>query len=188
MRYFILFAVLLFDANACLAGSVADEYAWCAEYPLQCSYKASGILEALRTESRGKSAPSDSECRTNAWMDAIQPAIRFEAFTTLLGLSIQNAGKLAQTGELDSFDYRNSSARLLDVARQAINLGAEFRLSIADQAQKAGCLDFADDQYRHVISLYTQDFASAFRQRAQIGIDDIRSRKANLMCKWFSRC
>ena len=52
---------------------------------------------------------------------------------------------------------------------------AGVHLDIADSARKRGCLNFADEEYRKVISLFIGSGYAAFRQRAQVGIDDIRA-------------
>jgi hypothetical protein len=52
---------------------------------------------------------------------------------------------------------------------------AGVHLDIADSARKRGCLDFADGVYRYVISTFIGAGYAAHRQRAQIGLDDIRA-------------
>ena len=52
---------------------------------------------------------------------------------------------------------------------------AGVHLEIADSARKRGCLDFADGVYRYVISTFIGTGYAAHRQRAQIGLDDIRA-------------
>ena len=60
------------------------------------------------------------------------------------------------------------------LVRTGLPLTASFRLSVADKALKKQCLDIADDQYRQVMSIYTGSAYSALRDRAKIGIDDVR--------------
>ena len=55
-----------------------------------------------------------------------------------------------------------------------IGLIASFRLAVADKALKKGCFDIADKQYRQVMSIYSGSSYSALRDRAKIGIEDIR--------------
>ena len=47
-------------------------------------------------------------------------------------------------------------------------------LEVADSALQHSCLDVADKLYRFVISAYTQPVFSAYRQRAEIGVQDVR--------------
>lgn len=50
-------------------------------------------------------------------------------------------------------------------------------LDVAEAALKHGCLDVADEMYRHVLQRYVGIAYSGLRQRAQVGINDVRSRK-----------
>jgi len=56
-------------------------------------------------------------------------------------------------------------------------IAADLTLDIAESALKHDCLDFADKVYRSVISTYVGSGYAAHRQRAQIGIDDVRAAK-----------
>ena len=44
-----------------------------------------------------------------------------------------------------------------------------------DGALKSGCLDVADQAYRRIISYYTGSAYAGIRDRAKLGIDDVRS-------------
>lgn len=48
-------------------------------------------------------------------------------------------------------------------------------LAFADAALEMRCLDLADETYRGVIATYTGTLWSSARQRAQIGVDDVRA-------------
>jgi hypothetical protein len=50
---------------------------------------------------------------------------------------------------------------------------------VADQALKSGCLTVADRYYHRVIDIFTGTAYASYRQRAQIGIDDVRSRRSS---------
>jgi hypothetical protein len=56
---------------------------------------------------------------------------------------------------------------------------ADLDLEIADVALSAGCLDTAENMYRHVIERYIGFVYAAYRQRAQIGIEDVRTKRAS---------
>ncbi len=49
-----------------------------------------------------------------------------------------------------------------------------MRLQIADAALKSGCLDIANAQYRKVLSNYSSFRYIGLRDRAKVGIDDVR--------------
>ncbi|MEQ1543511.1 hypothetical protein [Methyloglobulus sp.] len=55
------------------------------------------------------------------------------------------------------------------------NYHTELAFGYADVALKKGCLDDADNVYRGLISFYVGDAYSGIRDRAKLGIDDIRS-------------
>lgn len=49
------------------------------------------------------------------------------------------------------------------------------QLNLADAYLNAGCLDEADNLYRHIIMTFTGTAYAGVRQRAQIGVDDVRA-------------
>jgi len=51
---------------------------------------------------------------------------------------------------------------------------ATYQLDIADGALRKSCIDFADVVYRDVIKIYTGLGYAAHRQRAEIGLADVR--------------
>lgn len=62
--------------------------------------------------------------------------------------------------------------------KQASALVVSIILSVADTALKHKCFDLADDQYRTIIRIYTGSFYDAARQRAGIGIEDVRTARS----------
>jgi hypothetical protein len=66
----------------------------------------------------------------------------------------------------------------------AINQGsnANMRLDVAEAAVKSGCYDIASFEFRYVMQFYTGMAYQAYRERAKIGIDDLRE-KTNLNVK-----
>lgn len=52
------------------------------------------------------------------------------------------------------------------------------RFQIADAALLAGCLDVADEEYREILKIYSRPSDQAVRDRAKIGIDDVRAKRA----------
>ena len=65
------------------------------------------------------------------------------------------------------------------VSRAIANLGAEagrLRLEQADGFLAAGCKPQADRLYRFVLSSFSAPAFEGLRQRAQVGIDDVRAR------------
>lgn len=60
---------------------------------------------------------------------------------------------------------------------------ASMRLQVADAALKSKCPGLADAQYRAVVSRYVGNSYQAFRERAKIGIDDVRALSASQTTK-----
>jgi hypothetical protein len=77
------------------------------------------------------------------------------------------------TKALDVAERSGSIASTLRSRQDA----AEMMLDVADRAQKKGCLDVADQTHRQVIANYIGSGYAAYRQRAEIGIADIRAAK-----------
>lgn len=62
---------------------------------------------------------------------------------------------------------------------QAISpIVVEARFTLADALLEASCLDAADKIYRGTVSTFTGSRFEAARQRALIGIDDVRAKRA----------
>jgi hypothetical protein len=69
------------------------------------------------------------------------------------------------------------TASMLSPERQGIDTvieGGSWMLEVADAARDHGCKDAARRLYDAVIGTYTGSAYAALRQRAQIGIDDLR--------------
>lgn len=68
-----------------------------------------------------------------------------------------------------------------------LQFGAEVHLSVGNQALQAGCRKEADKNYRAVLSRFTGDRLASFRERAQVGIADVRS-SGGLICRITGYC
>jgi hypothetical protein len=58
---------------------------------------------------------------------------------------------------------------------QARERHTSLAFALADGALKNGCLDAADHAYRRIISYYTGSAYSGIRDRAKLGVDDVRA-------------
>lgn len=65
--------------------------------------------------------------------------------------------------------------------------GADVHLSIGDQALKSGCRKEADKNYRAVLARFTGARLASYRERAQVGIADVRS-SSGIICKLTGYC
>lgn len=97
-------------------------------------------------------------------------------------------GAACDSAELDlaEFDLGTHAGMLANpsVARDAEGsrgITVRYRdaaFGIADHALAIGCFDVADRFYRHVIVHLDGPGAAGLRQRAQVGIDDVRAARA----------
>ena len=77
------------------------------------------------------------------------------------------------------FDMRDLAEKQLAYATALSNALRERIIIIADFALKRHCLDIADKYYRKIVVIFTGSTHAAVRQRAQIGVDDVRSRRSS---------
>ena len=54
---------------------------------------------------------------------------------------------------------------------------ASAELELAEAALAANCLDYADKHFRNVMKTYSGRYYDGYRQRAQIGINDVRHKR-----------
>ena len=87
----------------------------------------------------------------------------------------------AVTAQVNLLTMRDSASLFPVVsartARLLSSLWTTVQLDFADAALEKGCLDVADKEYREIIKTYTARYDGPARQRAQIGIDDIRAKR-----------
>ena len=86
----------------------------------------------------------------------------------VLGASRQAAG--LNNPRLGNVQHYMAAQRLSALSGPA----AEMQLELGDSWLFGGCLDSADSAYRSVLITFTGDNYMAFRQRAQLGIEDTR--------------
>lgn len=67
--------------------------------------------------------------------------------------------------------------RPIDPGRLAQEERASYTIVAADSALKIGCIDIADEKYRSIVNEYTGSAFFNLRERAKIGIEDVRSRR-----------
>lgn len=68
-----------------------------------------------------------------------------------------------------------------------VKFGAEMLLTTGDLALRAGCRDQADRNYRAVLTSFLSEDMSAYRERARVGIEDVRNSRG-LFCRVMGRC
>jgi hypothetical protein len=67
---------------------------------------------------------------------------------------------------------------LYDIAQQEVENLATTLFLVADGSKKIGCRKIADYYYRQILAIFTGTAYAAYRQRAMVGIEDVR--RANI--------
>lgn len=67
--------------------------------------------------------------------------------------------------------------QMLAYQDQARERHTSLAFALADGALRNGCLDVADQAYRRIISFYTGSVYSGIRDRAKLGVDDVRAER-----------
>lgn len=90
------------------------------------------------------------------------------------------ADRLAEATDMAFSRRSGAGTRYMgEKVMQAISpMIVEVRFTLADALLEASCLDAADKIYRGTISTFTGSRFEAARQRALIGIDDVRAKRA----------
>lgn len=78
-------------------------------------------------------------------------------------------------GELEGMVEDFHAVRISNYEETARQRHVELAFDYASTALDKGCLDAADDTYRRLISFYVGSAYSGIRDRARIGIDDVRA-------------
>jgi hypothetical protein len=72
----------------------------------------------------------------------------------------------------------STRAELLRIQAGSIERHTSLAFALADAALKSGCLDTADQAYRRLVVFYTGANYAGIRDRAKLGIDDVRAVRA----------
>ncbi|MER2520222.1 MAG: hypothetical protein ABTQ34_05985 [Bdellovibrionales bacterium] len=97
---------------------------------------------------------------------------RNEKNSTCTSKNLTYAGLNIHAFELSN-DRIDSTSDYDSIIKNA-NMALEAIFELADLAKERRCYKDADKLYRHVIERYVGVYYSGFRDRARIGIDDIR--------------
>jgi len=74
--------------------------------------------------------------------------------------------------------YLEKSKARMSKALAQLQKSLDERFELADAALSSGCFSLADDGYRDVIKTHTGADYQAARDRAKVGIDDVRAKLA----------
>jgi hypothetical protein len=86
---------------------------------------------------------------------------------TFIMTAVDHAGMIANMMQTELSDWANRI--------EVLQLRADWELTLADAVKGKGCLDYADQLYRHVLASYIGPLWQGYRDRAMVGIADIRA-------------
>jgi len=112
---------------------------------------------------------SPIDCQLSAWKAALDTVGEMEAVADDRWRLVNDNSALYQV--------RSTRDLNLKLHRQNVETSIAARFGIADTALKHGCIDIADENYRHIFKVYTGSLYNAHRERAKIGIDDVREKR-----------
>jgi hypothetical protein len=178
--FVILFAPLLLSSTA-----IAEDQQACAKDPIRCS-----ILTPLLYAQFSQQAPAAlskidlNDCKSKTWGAAKAIA------ETLVIVAREGAnGYAAYTATYpDSYRTDQNAKKLGEAMYDAWDMSAAVKLEIGDKALNSGCIEIAEEEYRYVLSRYTEPAQQGYQRRAAVGLEDIRSKRGSFMCSWFRRC
>lgn len=134
------------------------------------------IAAALSLLAVASPAQADPWEQAAAEMNAALTAFKAEKGKNCDSANLANA-KLAsdkwESYSIQYFNYVHGDRSAVEEVSKSLS----GRLTLADAALKANCLDMADEIYREVISTYTGSRFAAFRERAKLGVDDVRAKR-----------
>lgn len=119
-----------------------------------------------------------------------------ERYAAAYADALSAADRYAKVPEAENTDSREVEARLADLEKELVLFnrvsGSTLRsaetetrsrhtklaFALADAALAKGALDVADRTYRRLVEFYVGNAYSGIRDRARMGVDDVRSRRA----------
>jgi hypothetical protein len=111
------------------------------------------------------------------WFGGEKLAIEMEEQAAASTLSLaKNEFSLYQ--QVRDTSYLEKSKAHMKEALAQLQKNLDERFEMADTALSAGCLSLADDGYRDIIKTHIGAADQAARDRAKIGIDDVRAKLA----------
>ncbi len=139
------------------------------------SAHASGeFLKLVQVPDNCKEGKASSE--TKFWFGAEKLAIGMEEGAAIAQMDLAKS-ELGLYQQNRDRSYLEKSKSHLNDAQDQLQKSAAQRFEMADTALSAGCLDVADDGYREILKTYTRPSDQAIRDRAKIGIDDVRAKQ-----------
>jgi hypothetical protein len=141
-----------------------------------CSEIYSDLYEKIKKHYRSEiNSINTSDCKSLTW----EVKSSFELLSLLNSKALDHAQYLRpvviRSGARPTDPVFVALETTVNILKNTALSAASLRLDVADLALKSKCFDIADENYRYVVKNYSSDLFSGLRQRAQIGIDDVRS-------------
>lgn len=125
----------------------------------------------------GPTAEEAAENRARPYTEGMQALTQYRSEPGCDGPG--NAAVAANLADLERMTYQLNlvGGNLAYLAREAKGRHQDLAFGYADTALGKGCLDTADSVYRSLINFYTGAAYSGIRDRARVGIDDVRAKR-----------
>jgi len=129
---------------------------------------------AAPAKSRGVSQEQAVANRAKPYLEGMEAVRKFASESGCDGESVETArASIRQLAHMESMRELGGSLAYLGV--EATERRWEVQFGLADAAKSKRCLDLADGLYRELINVYVGSAYSGIRDRARLGIDDVRA-------------
>ena len=143
------------------------------------------VFDTARTNLDRKANGQDSDCSVSAWsqsLTATETLKRAAMSSQNEFRRAQDAVRDAQSNPLTTSNQKYQAALSLIDAREVNNFYIEAlpktMFYAADTALRFKCFSIADGFYRDIVATFVGGSYAAIRQRANIGIEDVRRSKS----------
>lgn len=113
----------------------------------------------------------DTGCKHASWEKGKIATIEIEAIA-------DNRWDVSQSGLVYFRRVPKAAQVNLNFFELFTDTAIKSRFGLADLALKKECLDIAGSHFRHALNKYTGSAYAAYRDRAKVGIDDVRAKQS----------
>jgi hypothetical protein len=132
------------------------------------------LLELLRSPGQCKGNAPSLDLKFSFGAEQLVLNAEADAIRSKMGLARSKLELAAQVRDRSGPDIFE---RTMDELEAQLQQKATQRFEIDDAALSAGCLDLADKGYRAILEEYNRPGDQAIRDRAKVGIDDVRAKR-----------
>ncbi len=129
---------------------------------------------AAPVKAQGVSQEQAVANRAKPYLEGMEAVRQFSSESGCDGESVATAqASIRKLAGLENMRALGGSLAYLGV--EATERRWEVQFGLADAAKSKGCLDLADGLYRELVTVYVGSAYSGVRDRARLGIDDVRA-------------